>query len=624
MTFLWRFSPCCLLLGLLLAPGCSYFSQGVMSPEDRHAAVLATDVFGDSARHIAYLDQGWDATDSLWFYNTTQGSDLVSYRVFLNLEQANSQTLFRDNGNMNRYRYLPQNPHWDNPDGLPVGFVKDSFRGKDFVGLTCAACHTAQLNHKGIGVRVDGAPALADMESFLTDLQSALEHALQDPVAFTRLVGRTLAGDANPQEREVLRAEVQIASDRLKLENTQNQSPGGRNGYGRLDAVGRIFNRVLNHATPGDGTNFNPSNAPVSFPFLWDTPLHDYVQWNGLISNERTKAAARNVGEAVGTFASFDLKSGHSSVVLRNLNRLERQLREKLWSPQWPAVFPKVDSALAAKGRTVFEQYRCSSCHADMPDRTDSDRRVIAQLSSLPRVGTDPEMAMNTTYATGRSGILEGQKYSEGQGRHQKITPVNKAMESTIKKVLTTPDYDHWFVRRWLDLGYDLAVGLFDSTVKNPSRHVDNVDVGNDAKPEHLTVYKARPLNGIWATAPYLHNGSIPNLYEMFLPSCGQAGTPDSACRSVTFTVGSREFDPENVGFVQRDAATFPGLYVFDTRLAGNSNAGHEYAVGKTPVLKLDEKGQPVKDAKGAWIQEYLPPITEPLRRALVEYLKTL
>ena len=31
--------------------------------------------------------------------------------------------------------------------------------------------------------------------------------------------------------------------------------------------------------------------------------------------------------------------------------------------------------------------------------------------------------------------------------------------------------------------------------------------------------YKARPLNRIWATAPYLHNGSIPNLYEVLIPT---------------------------------------------------------------------------------------------------------
>ena len=77
--------------------------------------------------------------------------------------------------------------------------------------------------------------------------------------------------------------------------------------------------------------------------------------------------------------------------------------------------------------------------------------------------------------------------------------------------------------------------------------------------------YKARPLNGIWATAPYLHNGSVPNLDEL-LKAPGK--------RVKTFRVGSREFDPENVGFV-----TTEGEFTLDTTLPGNSNAGHHYEI---------------------------------------------
>ena len=603
--------------------GCSYFSQGVFSPDDRNAAVNSGDLFGDVANRIVYIDQGWDATDSLWFYNTTQGSTLLPYEVFLHLEQPISEALFRDNANMDRYRYLTQKPHWDNPDGLPVGFVKDSYQGKDYVGVTCAACHTAQLNYEGVGIRVDGGPAMADMEGFLNGLQEALAQVLNKERVFARLCGNVLGTDASPQERAQLRRDVQAAYVRVRTENLQNRSPSGLHGYGRIDAVGRIFNRVLSHSTPGDTSNFNPSNAPVSYPFLWDTSLHDYVQWNGLISNVRNKSSARNVGEVMGSFATFDLRSGRSSTVLRNLNRLERQLRQKLWSPQWPSVLPKVDLILAAKGRKVYERYRCLTCHADIGDRTSTDRRVIAQLATLQRIGTDPAMATNATYATGRSGILEGKRYSEGAGRHQKITPVHKAMGSAIKKVLTTPDYDHWLVRRWADLVYDLAVGVFDTTVRNASRHVDHVSVGEEEKPEFLAVYKARPLNGIWATAPYLHNGSVPNLYEMFLPSCGDE-VPSPTCRSNTFTVGSRQFDPVKVGFVSVDRATYPTVFVFDSRRAGNSNRGHEYSTGRTQVLKLDAAGQPVKDSQGRPIEEYLPPIEDADRWALVEYLKTL
>jgi hypothetical protein len=326
----------------------------------------------------------------------------------------------------------------------------------------------------------------------------------------------------------------------------------------------------------------------------------------------------------MGTFATFDLRTGQSSVVLRNLIRLERQLREKLYSPQWPTQLPKIDEALAAKGKLVFKRYRCHTCHADIGDRTSSDRRVIAQLSSLDRIGTDRGQAHNAAFAKGRSGLFEGKKYARGDDKHQAITPVNKALGSAIKKVMTTPDYDHGFVRRWLNLAYDLAVGLFDTTIKDPSRHIDHVDVGTDEKSEYLAVYKARPLNGIWATAPFLHNGSVPNLYELFLPSCTHAPAPDGLCRSITFTVGSRDFDPAKVGFVSKDSKEFPGVFVFDTRVSGNSNAGHEYSTGGTPVLRLDDYGRPLKDERGRFLEEFLPPIGDADRWALVEYLKTL
>ena len=55
--------------------------------------------------------------------------------------------------------------------------------------------------------------------------------------------------------------------------------------------------------------------------------------------------------------------------------------------------------------------------------------------------------------------------------------------------------------------------------------------------------YKARPLNGIWATAPYLHNGSVRTLRQLLLPA---------ADRQTVFQVGSREYDPKDAGVRRR------------------------------------------------------------------------
>ncbi len=98
--------------------------------------------------------------------------------------------------------------------------------------------------------------------------------------------------------------------------------------------------------------------------------------------------------------------------------------------------------------------------------------------------------------------------------------------------------------------------------------------------------YKARPLNGIWATAPYLHNGSVPNLWELLKP-VNHPGA--NTRRTKTFFVGNREFDKTNVGF-ESDS----GPFKFDTALPGNSNAGDEYGT----TLSDTEKRQLIEYLK--------------------------
>jgi hypothetical protein len=64
-----------------------------------------------------------------------------------------------------------------------------------------------------------------------------------------------------------------------------------------------------------------------------------------------------------------------------------------------------------------------------------------------------------------------------------------------------------------------------------------------------------------------MHNGSVPNLYEMPLPA---------RQRSNTFYIG-REFDPIKVEF---DTSGSSGKFLYDRTLRGNSNAGHSFENG--------------------------------------------
>ena len=106
--------------------------------------------------------------------------------------------------------------------------------------------------------------------------------------------------------------------------------------------------------------------------------------------------------------------------------------------------------------------------------------------------------------------------------------------------------------------------------------------------------YVAPALDGIWASAPYFHNGSVPTLWHLLNPSE----------RPTVWRPVGEEFDAENVGlttkavkkvpFTEFDAAVRRSY--FDTRRFGKSNQGHDY-----PTV-----------------------LTETERRAVLEYLKTL
>ncbi|MDO8344839.1 MAG: di-heme-cytochrome C peroxidase [Cellvibrio sp.] len=625
------------LITLITITGCTYVSQGVLVDSDRHAKAAKQDSFGDSAERVVYPEQNWSGADSLWFYNVTQGSNLIPYDLFLHLETADSELLFRSDENMNHLRYLPQKESFANPDGLPVGWVKDEHAGKEFIGFTCAACHTSQINYQGVAIRIDGGATLADMEQMLKSLAMALQASLEQPEKFERLAQKVLE-TKYPDEKEAFRIQLADAAQKIASYNQINDPRHGDQlvayGYGRLDAFGRIYNRVLAHLTPKD-SNFNPACAPVSYPYLWDTPQHDFVQWNGVGDNELAGPLGRNTGEAIGVFAQVDLnkKRGdigyRSSVAVRNLTRMERHL-ESLWSPSWEElaqqnVLPPINQVLAEQGQQVFVEYQCHTCHEAI-DRTDPKRRIISQFASLQTIGTDPYMAMNALKYSGKMGYFEGQRINpfKLEPRFQQSGAVLPALSSAVEGVLVEPDHDKWLIRRWAEKLYDLVASISDNPIKKTERHLD-FEVVNKNNPSTLAAYKARPLNGIWATAPYLHNGSVPSLYELFMPSCSDAEIASGkTCRPNRFTVGTRELDAITVGVVQRDPAQYPGLFVFDTSLPSNSNKGHEYAAGVTPVFVLDTKGHPVKDTQGKPKMQTLQPISNQQRLALVEYLKTL
>ncbi|MGZ3471785.1 MAG: di-heme-cytochrome C peroxidase [Isosphaeraceae bacterium] len=576
------------ILALLLAGPVAADEPG----PTRDAFVALTDPLGEPVDKVVYLDQGWSPAVSLKFYFTSQGSQIIPYDWFLALEQADSQTLFRDNQNILKYRYLPQLPDSNNPDGLPVGFVGDSGVGRRWLGLTCAACHTNEIRFGTTGYRVDGAPTQGDVRALLSAMITAMQKTRDDPAKFERFAAKVLGNQNSSNGQLLLKAQLAAAIDKRIAYNLRNFPGYNPNepapapaDYARLDAVGAIVNEVFHHSvkaptSPTDNTR--PANAPVSYPFIWDTPQQELEQWIGIAKSGGPLdvfSLSRNVGEVLGVFADFVIPDDpsplgySSSVKTLGLVDLENQLKG-LWSPQWPADFPPINQADAAKGKAIYQQLKCDTCHTVVTNRKDPARTIVSYMKADQ---TDPGTYLNFFNRTGPSGKLAGADVNLIPFM-QKI-PANASAATMITN--------------------EVVGTILGSGWPAPPDYLSQISFGatrpHGVLLEHAAVsveYKARPLNGIWATAPYLHNGSVPNLDELFQPS---------AQRSKSFSIGVRTFDPVRVGYLT-DVAGFPKFNVNDSNgnpITGNSNAGHEG-------------------------DQYGTSLSSDQRRQLIEYLKSL
>jgi cytochrome c5 len=214
-----------------------------------------------------------------------------------------------------------------------------------------------------------------------------------------------------------------------------------------------------------------------------------------------------------------------------------RDVYHYMMSLQPPRYDGPVDTDLAARGETVFLDH-CAECHGTygpsvhLPNSRGPNPHYPNRRIPIESLGTDP-VRLTALPVQGR------EKYAAS-----------------------------WFAR----------AGEPDeqTTVTDPSGYV------------------APPLDGVWASPPYFHNGSVPTLWHVLHPEE----------RPTLWRRTAEAIDPEKVGFqiveVDRVPLTEPDIAVrrqyFDTRKRGKSAGGHHYP----DALNATEK------------------------RAVLEYLKTL
>ncbi|MCK1732643.1 cytochrome C [Bradyrhizobium sp. 138] len=541
----------------------------------------------------------------------------------------------------------------ENVDGLPVGFARmtgvvdpaTGRREEDKIGLTCAACHTGQIHYQGVDVRFDGGPAMTDLKKLELSTGLSIAYTLYVPFRFQRFADRVLGPDASKTDRAALKQKLSaIGTFLIDWAQTQQKTIEGKKtwngrqqqdteeGFGRLDALNRIGNQVFSQdlalsGVKGFEKNLHAQDAPVSYPAIWTVPWFKFAQYDASIE----QPLIRNAGEALGVTALLNLSDAYpadrlwrSSVNIRTLGWIEDMLRGPdpfkaaepkfggLLAPKWPSQILgdawRIDQKKAENGRKIYEQM-CSGCHLPAVN-TDAfwssshweqsgDSKVLNAVTiPLKEINTDPEQSLVLgNRVVDVPGFL---KVNTGDLQTWWQCEVPTASKSPNEMVyalglMTVVDL---VARKWMD----------DEKVPEAERgKMWNLARKNCLNPAPDPRYRARPLNGIWATAPYLHNGSVPSLYWLLKPASE---------RPTRFCMGRRDYDPVTVGFaVTANETCKTGETQFSAGseqdpIQGNSVLGHSFERKDGEPKRPGVIGRMFKD--------------DAERYDLIEYLKTL
>jgi mono/diheme cytochrome c family protein len=420
---------------------------------------------------------------------------------------------------------------------LPVGMSKRRHLGIDRTFLNCAVCHTSTVRESP-----NAAPKLVvGMPANRFDLFK-LQGFLFD-----------CAADANFSS-EVIVAEIAAAMD------DSGESLSLLDRYlvypiavwlmrERLLMLRGRFEPMLKYTPwgPGRTDTFNPNKALFNFALakLPQSEQNAAVDFPSIwLQKPRQGMQLHWDGNNVMTEernknAAFGTGTTPPTIDLEAIGRIERWL-ETAEPPSYPY---SIDGELVKRGEPIYAEY-CSGCHGKngrefAPPRNDASRDCLA------------------------SGTPDAELYAPHVGRITRIEDIGTD-------------------RHRLDsFTYDLATTLGTVYAGYPHRYCHY---------RKTFGYANAPLDGVWLRAPYLHNGSVPTLRDLLEPA---------SARPASFYRGNDVYDPVKLGFMS-DVAAGPEdeFFLYDTELAGNSNAGHEGKAYGTELARED-------------------------KNALVEYLKT-
>lgn len=420
---------------------------------------------------------------------------------------------------------------------LPVGTSQRRTLGIDRVWINCGVCHTGTVRdtpesppevvlgmpanryNQGAWVRFLFAAAVDEKftgDHFVRKIRE-LEKERRKVISRGKLAGPRLPPELSLLDEKIYELfVVSLMRERLlTLRDRLGFIPFETWGPGRVDT----FN------APKALLNFPMDRAPdqeklgnSDLPSVWYQKAREGMQlhWDG----NNTSVHERNLSAAFAASIPPTLDKCNLRQVAKFLEDLE------------PKPFPaeKIDPAKAARGEPLYRAH-CAECHgaAAPPFRNGDIGRRVGTVLPLGEIGTDRWRFDSYTPELARA---QNTLYAQYPLLHSRPCPG-------------------------------------DPEAKNyPARftHFRKTDG-----------YANHPLDGLWLRAPYLHNGSVPNLRALLEPG---------ELRPKVFWTGYDVYDYANVGFVTQGPEAEARGWRYDTSARGNGNHGHEYGTRLSP----DEK----------------------------------
>lgn len=573
----------------LLAAGCgaAIFAPSTAPLEPR------PNVFVAGGSYAKAQTNGLDGADRKALYSMDEGIHWLPVDVMLSLKRANESMGVYDEAFFAHPERIGLYPNVVDPaSDLPLG-ITVSEDPVPMAGINCATCHTGIIaNADGAFFLVDGGSGQFAIDRMIEGMVKSLVGTLINPVEFEAFYNRfrmradrrggpvaaALVADKlddNGMQDKIAKAFKTGDSSEVR-KKLQEPPPGFSAGtFGAPPAPGDLTSRTKTFfylakrfvfffelvkyggATPGSNisdSGFGRSNpwsvtkkmfgdhlgyiqtgaqsvtpvldgGPINTPHIWDFDRQKWIFWTGVTNS----MVERNMAQGIALLTDFDWPTFSSTIQIKKLEAVSK-LARKIKPPVWPkTILGDIDPVLAEKGKAIYKD-KCLKCH---DPKASAQTPGSAEFNYID-VGTDDS-------------YYQGQ--TEKLGSYDLFTDVLAPLMAKAKARAKSNE-------GIADLG-PFEVGRTPVIWRKPT--------GN--------AFVAKPLAGIWATAPFLHNGSVPTIDDLLKP------VKD---RPAEFYVGGFVYDTKKLGYVSTlDTRSFKLV----TSQKGNSNKGHEFVVDDRPAV---------------------------------------